>query len=143
MKIERILVPTDFSEHSLAALKYAIELAREHESEVVLVHVVEPLPYGVGRWYEPTKLLEDYGEMASGELERFEKQATQLYPKCRSELHFGVVHEVIGELVIKLKVDLIVMSMRGQTHLLDLLIGGNAEKLLRYAPCPVLRIRTV
>jgi nucleotide-binding universal stress UspA family protein len=143
MKIERILVPTDFSEHSLAALKYAIELAREHESEVVLVHVVEPLPYGVGRWYEPTKLLEDYGEMASVELERFEKQATQLYPKCRSELHFGVVHEVIGELVIKLKVDLIVMSMRGQTHLLDLLIGGNAEKLLRYAPCPVLRIRTV
>ncbi len=143
MKIERILVPTDFSEHSLAALKYAIELAREHESEVVLVHVVEPLPYGVGRWYEPTKLLEDYGEMASGELERFEKQATQLYPKCRSELHFGVVHEVVGELVIKLKVDLIVMSMRGQTHLLDLLIGGNAEKLLRYAPCPVLRIRTV
>ncbi len=143
MKIERILVPTDFSEHSLAALKYAIELAREHESEVVLVHVVEPLPYGVGRWYEPTKLLEDYGEMASGELERFEKQATQLYPKCRSELHFGVVHEVIGELVSKLKVDLIVMSMRGQTHLLDLLIGGTAEKLLRYAPCPVLRIRTV
>jgi len=143
MKIERILVPTDFSEHSLAALKYAIELAREHESEVVLVHVVEPLPYGVGRWYEPTKLLEHYGETASGELERFEKEATQLYPKCRSELHFGVVHEVIGELVIKLKVDLIVMSMRGQTHLLDLLIGGIAEKLLRYAPCPVLRIRTV
>ena len=31
MKIERILVPTDFSDHSLAALKYAIELAREHD----------------------------------------------------------------------------------------------------------------
>ncbi|MGB3552149.1 MAG: universal stress protein [Candidatus Binatus sp.] len=143
MKIERILVPTDFSEHSLAALKYAIELAREHESEVVLVHVVEPLPYGVARWYEPTKLLEHYGETASVELKSFEKEATQLYPKSRSELHFGVVHEVIGELVGKLKVDLIVMSMRGQTHLLDLLIGGTAEKLLRYAPCPVLRIRTV
>ena len=142
MKIERIMVPTDFSEHSLAALKYAIELTREHEPEVVLVHVVEPLPYGVTRWSEPTKLLERYAETASGELERFEKEATQLYPKCRSELHFGVVHEVIGELVSKLKVDLIVMSMRGQTHLLDLLIGGIAEKILRYAPCPVLRIRT-
>ena len=143
MKIERILVPTDFSEHSLAALKYALELAREHESEVVLVHVVEPLPYGIARWYEPTKLLEHYGETASVELKRFENEATQLYPKSRSELHFGVVHEVIGELVSKLKVDLIVISMRGRTHLVDLLIGGTAETILRYAPCPVLRIRTV
>ena len=143
MKIERILVPVDFSEHSHAALKYAIELAHEHESEIVLVHVVEPLPYGSTRWDEPTKLLEQYGEVALDELERFEKEAMQLYPKCRSELHFGVVHEVIGELVSKLKVDLIVMSMRGRTHLLDLLIGGTAEKILRHAPCPVLRIRTV
>lgn len=142
MKIERILLPTDFSEHSLAALRYAVELAREHESEVVLVHVVEPLPYGMARWFEPTKLLEHYGEVASGELGRFEKEAMQLYQKCRSELHFGVVHEVIGELVSKLKVDLIIISMRGQTHLLGLLIGGTAEKILRYAPCPVLRIRT-
>jgi len=143
VKIERILVPTDFSEGSLTALKYAIELAQEHESEVVLVHVVEPLPYGIARWYEPTKLLEHYGEVASDELERFEKEATQLYPKSRSELHFGVIHEVIGELVNRLKVDLIVMSMRGQTHVEDLLIRGTAEKLLRHAPCPVLRIRTV
>ena len=143
MKIERIMVPTDFSEHSLTALKYAIELTQEHGPEIVLVHVVEPLPYGVARWSEPTKVLERYAETASAELERFEKEATQLYQKCRSELHFGVVHEVIGNLVSKLKVDLIVVSMRGQTHLLDLLIGGTAEKILRYVPCPVLRIRTV
>jgi len=143
MKIERILVPTDFSEDSLAALKYAIELAREHQSEVVLVHVVQPLPHGVARWYEPEKLLEHYGETASAELDRFLKEATQLYPKCRSELHFGVVHEVIGELVGKLKVDLVVMYMRGQTNLLDVLIGGIGDKLLHHAPCPVLRIRTV
>jgi nucleotide-binding universal stress UspA family protein len=143
MKIERILVPVDFSKHSLDALKYAIELAREHGSEVVLVHVVEPLPYGVARWNEPTKLLEHYREVASDDLEHFDKEAKQLYAKCRSELHFGVVHEVLRELVSKLTVDLIVMSMRGQTHLLDLLIGGTAEKILRYAPCPVLRIRTV
>lgn len=143
MKIERIMVPTDFSEHSLAALKYAIELAREHESEVVLVHVVEPLPYGVTRWSDPADLLEHYAETASDELERFKNEAIQLYPKCRSELHFGVVHEVIGELVNKLKIDLVVISMRVQTHLLDLLIGGIAEKILRHTPCPVLRVRTL
>jgi nucleotide-binding universal stress UspA family protein len=143
VKLDRILLPTDFSEHSRSALKYAIELAREHESEVVLMHVVEPLPYGTARWYEPTKLLEQYGEAASAELERFEMQAKELYPKCRSELHFGVVHEVIDELVTKLEVDLIVISMHGQSNLINILIGGVAEKILRYASCPVLRIRTV
>ena len=140
--MKRITVPTDFSEHSLEALRYAVGLAREQQAEVVLVHVVEPLPHGIARWYEPTKLLEWYAEMASGDLDRFENQAIQLYPKCRSELHFGVLHDVISELVVKLEVDLIVMSMRGQTHLLDLFIGGTAEKIQRYAPCPVLRVRT-
>jgi len=142
MKIERIMVPTDFSEHSRAALGCALDLAREYGAEVVLIHVVEPLPHGIGRWSEPTQLLEGHAETASGQLEHFEKEAKQLYPKCRSELHFGVVHEVVGEQVGKLKVDLIVISMRGQTHVLDLLIGSTAEKILRYAPCAVLRIRT-
>ena len=104
MKMERILVPVDFSKHSLTALKYAIELAREHASEVVLVHVVEPLPRGAARWSDATSLLEQYGEKASNELNRFEKEATQLYAKCRSELYFGVPHEVIVELVNEIKV---------------------------------------
>jgi universal stress protein A len=141
-RMKRIMVPTDFSEHSLEALRYAVELAREQQAEVVLVHVVEPLPIGIARWYEPTKLLESYAETASRQLGRFVNLATQLYPKCRSELHFGTLHDVIGELVVKLEVDLIVMSMCGQTHLLDLLGGSTAEKILRHAPCPVLRVRT-
>jgi len=140
MKIERILVPVDFSEHSLTALKFGIELARKHESEVVLVNIVEPLPRGTARWSDPVKLLDHHSENASKELKRFEKEATQLYPKCRSELYFGVVHEVVVELVNKLKIDLIVISMRGRTPLLDLLIGGIADNLLRHAPCPVLRL---
>ncbi len=143
MKMERILVPVDFSEHSLTALKYAIELAHGHESEVVLVHVVEPLPRGAARWSDASKLLEHYGEKASKELKRFEREATQVYPKCRSELYFGVVHEVIWEIVRKLNVDLVVISMRRQTRVLDLLIGGTADQLLRRTPCPVLRLLTI
>jgi hypothetical protein len=37
MKIERILIPSDFSEHALKALKYGIELARELDAEIVLL----------------------------------------------------------------------------------------------------------
>lgn len=55
MEIGRILVPIDFSLHSLAALERAIDLAREHKSEIVLVHVIEPLPHGIGRWSDPDR----------------------------------------------------------------------------------------
>lgn len=143
MKVQRILVPVDFSENSLSALKYAIELAREHESEVVIAHVVEPLPRGTASWSDATTLLEQYGDKASSELKRFEEKARQLYRKCRSELYFGVPHEVIAEAASKIEVDLIVISTSGRAPLLDLLIGGTASQLLRRAPCPVLRLLTI
>ncbi len=140
MKMERILVPVDFSEHSLAALMYAIELAHEYECEVLLVHVVEPLPRGTMRWSDDTSLLEQHREKACDELKRFEQEATRLYPKCRSELYFGITHDVIEEVVSRLEVDLVVISIHEKTPLVDLLTGGTAHHLLRHARCPVLRL---
>jgi universal stress protein A len=143
MKIERIMVPLDFSEHSRQATEYATELAREHEADVILVHVVAPLPYGTARFSDPTKMLARRAEIASVDLEHTSNEVQQRYPKCRSELHFGVVHEVIAELVAKLGIDLVVISTRKRNHPFDTLIGGGtAEKLLRYLPCAVLRTPT-
>jgi nucleotide-binding universal stress UspA family protein len=141
--MKRIMVPTDFSERSFETLRYVRELMQNHEPELLIVHVVEPLPQGIGRWYEPTKLLELHAETAASELKRFEKQAKDLFPKCRSELHFGVVQDVIRQVARKNHIDLIVISMAETTHLLDFLIGSTAEKILRCAPCPVLRASAV
>ena len=52
IRLKRILVPTDFSEHSKKALAYAVELAKTYSSEVVLLHALElplyPVSFGVG-----------------------------------------------------------------------------------------------
>ena len=138
--MKRIMVPTDFSEGSFEALKYAIKLMQNQELELLIVHVIEPLPHGIGRWYEPTKLVERYAEEAASELERFERRAKALYPRCHSELHFGVIQDVIRQVVKKNHIDLVVMSMSETTHLLDLLIRSTALKILRCSPCPVLRV---
>lgn len=141
MKTERILMVTDFSRRSLAALERTIDLAREHESEIVLVHVIESLPYGVGHSSDPMKLLEHLAEDARNQLAGFTKRALSLYPKCTSELHFGIVHQVISELARKLNADLIVVAARSQRGLLERILGGLAEKLVRQAPCPVLAVQ--
>jgi nucleotide-binding universal stress UspA family protein len=141
MKIKTILLPTDFSQRSLAALERAIDLAREHHSEIVLVHVIEPLPYAASCWSDPTELLERSAEDGRNRLGRVTKRALDLYPKCTSELHFGIPHEVISELARKLNVDLIVVAARSQPGLLERILGTLAERLLRQAPCPVLAVQ--
>jgi universal stress protein A len=142
MKIERILVPTDFSRRSLAALERAIDLAREHNSEIVLVHVIEPLPYAAGSWSDSTQLLEHYAEEGRNQLARLTKSAVALYPKCTtSEVHFGIPHEVISELARKLNVDLIVVATRSYHGFFDRIRVSLAERLLRQAPCPVLAVQ--
>lgn len=141
MKIETILVPTDFSRHSQAALRYAVDLAQEHQAEVILVHAIEPLPRGLGRWSEPTQLLEHWRDEAAAELAKIEKRALSQYPRCRGELHFGTIYEVLATVVRKLKADLIVVATHGRTGLSHMVMGSVAEKIIRYAECPVLIVR--
>jgi len=139
--IRRILVPTDFSTDSLTAFEYAVSVARKHQAEIILVHVTEPLPRGANHWCESSTLLEQHAEAARAKLECFEKQALARYPRCRSELHFGVVPRVIAEVARKLPVDLIVLAARARTGLLDRLLEGLPEKLMHSAPCPVLAVQ--
>ena len=140
-EIRRILLATSLSSDSQCALDYAVGLAREHASEIVLVHVIEPLPCGVARWYEPSRLLEQHAEDARSRLEDFERQALALYPRCRSELHFGAAVQVIADLAKKLDADLIVVSAHRRSEIFDLLLRGLAERLVRRTACPVLTVR--
>ena len=139
--IGRVLLPTDFSSNSLAALKYAVGLAREHLSEIVLVHIIEPLPRGVARWYDPSELLGQHAEAARAKLEQFEKEARALYSRCRSEIHFGTASLTIASLARTLKADLIVISSRRRTGIFNRLLEGLPESLVRVAPCPVLAVQ--
>lgn len=44
LTIRRILCPTDFSKHSEHALRYATAFCATHQAELILLHVLEPLP---------------------------------------------------------------------------------------------------
>ncbi len=86
---ERILVPIDFSSDSKPAIEYAVGLAREHLSEIVLVDVVEPLPHGADLWCDSSDLREQREQEAKRCLDHLEKRALALYPHCKSDVCFG------------------------------------------------------
>jgi nucleotide-binding universal stress UspA family protein len=143
-RINRILVPIDFSEHSRDALRYAVDLGAVFDSELILVFVVESMGY-------PADL--GYGQVAIPQIER------ELTGRGRAELERLAREAVGGTLAVKIHVtagrpfveiikaarefeaDMIVIATHGHTGVEHILFGSTAEKVVRKAPCPVLVVR--
>jgi nucleotide-binding universal stress UspA family protein len=100
--------------------------------------------YSVPRFYpKPTTLLEEQRQIAAAEMAGFEAEVKKRYRNTRSEIHFGVVYEMILHLAENLGADLIVLATHGHTGLAHALMGSVTEKVVRYSDCPVMTIRTV
>ncbi len=134
----KILVPTDYSDCSLAALKHAASLAREANGSLLIVHVNEaPSAYV---WPDavrsddplPQNVMLLLQSLSDGEQQvRFEERRVE-----------GVAVPTIISLAAEEQVDLIVMGTTGRTGLQRLLLGSVAEEVVRRAPCPVLTLRS-
>lgn len=138
--IQAVLYATDFSSGVEIALPYAILIAKEHEVELILLHVKDDkdVPFSFER------------AMASAEpLERLHKlilDDTALARKPIPVVAFGKPEKVILEEAQKHHADLIVMGARGIGALIDVVShfgGGTAYRVAADATCPVLTIRAV
>ena len=143
MTLKKILVPTDFSECSAAALRYGIELAHTFDATLHLLHVVEDpntTPWAVEGF--PLSLVDV--------LERFQDESRKrlLASVPAADLDRVVVSCPIAAPVPEIlryaqdeSIDLIVMGTHGRGFVAHALIGSVAERVVRRAPCPVLTVR--
>jgi nucleotide-binding universal stress UspA family protein len=136
---EHILVPTDFSETSQRALEYAKTIAKQSNSELLLVHVNPPLnPITI-----PEEAWIDLSELQSLQEELFEQRSAALRSEGFRAQAFSLTGPLYDELLSAVKgykVDLIVMGTHGRKGLERLLCGSDAEAMLRQAHCPVLSV---
>ena len=140
--LKKLLVPIDFSDCSKKALQYAIPLAREYGSEILLLHVV-PINYASSEFTSA-----GYTSIESGMREVGEEKLSQLISSelretvtIESAVHIGMPAPEIIETARKLPADLIIISTHGHTGLKHVLLGSVAEHVVRQAPCPVLVVR--
>jgi nucleotide-binding universal stress UspA family protein len=139
---KRILVPTDFSSTSMAALKYAVLYARQFGASLDLLHVLEPPPFLSDLKDVPLAMTEQEAtKKATAELANLARRevdaAVPITPLVRS----GKAYVEITEAARELQADLIVIATHGYTGLKHTLLGSVAERVIRHAGCPVLVVR--
>jgi universal stress protein A len=146
LPITKIFCPTDFSEPSYKALQAANDLAVHFQAELILIHVLHPLLIypsamvvpGIMETATDEGLLREDMAKKSLAMTLNEKVAGSL--KSRSILGKGNPADEIVRLASEEKADLIVIGTHGFTGWRHLILGSVAEKVVRYAHCPVLTI---
>jgi nucleotide-binding universal stress UspA family protein len=141
---KRILVGCDFSADSDAAIECGLNMAQEFESELHLVHVVEPTAYK-----EHLPFPSESGEPVPDDLhEDIRKKLSAKVPDDAMHWCDGVKTSVlVGKPYAELvryadinDIDLIALGVRGHGMVEGLLVGSTTDRVVRRAPCPVLSV---
>jgi len=146
IQIKRLLVPTDFSEHSEQAALYAVELAKRFQAdEVHCIHVSNiPADLLATSAYTMTGPSQEFIEQVRQEnrknLEAFAKNRLAGVPVRTAFLEGRPFVEII-RYARDHEIDLVVIATHGRTGLTHALFGSVAEKVVRKAPCPVLVVK--
>jgi nucleotide-binding universal stress UspA family protein len=137
-----ILVPVDFSQPSGFALLAAADFARQYGGQITLVTVVEPDLLHVFETNLLAVRRKTLERRLKTELSEF---GHKLVGKGQVEailVRNGKPFEQIVNVARTLKTDLIVIATHGHTGLKHMLLGSTAERVIRYAPCAVLTVRS-
>jgi nucleotide-binding universal stress UspA family protein len=126
-----------FSCHSDRATKLTCSLAKRLGASVDLLHVIDDAPYYAA---SIQLIAEQIHASAARQIERVEREITEMKIPTEPHLLQGSPSEVIADLARTLGSDLIVMGTRGNSGLKHLLLGSVAERTLRMAPCSVLAV---
>lgn len=146
MSFDKILVASDFSACSKAALVKAMELAKHLGAELTVFHAIAPVGYGpldksIFGKDMPEHSLDHYlHEAAEQELRAFLADVPGI-DETKAELREGEPVQVLLEAAEEGEYDLIVMGTHGRSGLEHFLMGSVAERVVRGAPCAVLTIR--
>lgn len=138
LRLKTILVPLDFSRASIQALKYTIPLAEEFAATIHLVHVQPADDFTAIE--SAGGLMLNCADSIALMQDRLSEALPKRQPFWPDNCHVvsGRPFEEICKLAGRLEASLIVLPTRGLGKLKHAFLGSTAERVVRYAPCPVL-----
>ena len=135
-----ILVALDGSEQSLLALKYAKELAETHDAKMIMIHAypnTSDLRDVAG--YE--KLVSQRKSFGQKILDHARNQLGDVSFEVEEDLLEGPAADAVLSVAEVRNADLIVLGTRGMGSLKGVIFGSVSNKVMHYAPCPVMVVR--
>jgi len=141
--MRRILHPTDFSPASRGAFTRAVKLAKTDRAELLIAHVLAPVPavdgYMTARTYDDIEAAaRRYGKK---QLDALVARARKAGVRARGLLLEGMVHDRIVRAARGQHADMIVIGTHGRTGLARFVLGSVASRVVSHAGCPVLTVR--
>jgi nucleotide-binding universal stress UspA family protein len=141
--MKRILVPTDFSEQAEYALRVAAQIAKQNNSEIILLHMLE-LPHqagdALGSGHQIPEIM-FYKDKAISKLEDLMDVDYLEGVNVSEIIQFEKAFDGILAVSKKNNVDLIVIGSHGTSGFQEMFIGSNTEKVVRFSEVPVLVIK--
>jgi nucleotide-binding universal stress UspA family protein len=145
--MKRILLPTDFSDNSWNAIKYALQLFKGQECNFTLLHTYTPVVYQVEYMQSNYAQL----QVVDAVKETVKNKLNEILQKINSEFNnpkhtfskidsFNTLTAEINELYKSNIMDMIVMGTKGATGLNEILFGSSTVHVLNKAKCPVLAV---
>lgn len=141
--LRRILCPTDFSEFSDIAFRYALSLAQHYRGKLLVQHVVELWQHPEATFVPAHYYLEFRSHLlrkGQEELQRFVKNNANNEIRPEPVVDQGIAADSTLALAEAQEVDLIVMGTHGRRGFDRMMVGSVTERVLRKASCPVLAV---
>jgi len=152
-KIKKILYSTDLSKNSAYAFRYALNSAKQHNAELVILHVMEVMDITtrslVMAYVEKDYFTEKEEEKMAYAKNRIEKRLKVFFDKARVEypeladtnISIEICEGYPAEKILRkgdeLNCDAIVMGTHGKGLLSQTFLGSVAKKVLRRTKKPV------
>lgn len=141
ISLRGILAPIDFSDCSLEAFDYGVRVAKQFGASLTILHVLEPVSYGLDFTLCHTAERESLKERTESRLAGLVEIVKSEGVPAHSEVRGGIPADTIVRAAHDSSYDLIIMGTHGRRGLSHVVSGSVAEAVLRRASCPVLMVK--
>lgn len=152
-KLSKILVAIDGSHASFDAADYAVMLAKQHNAQLFLLHVLHPEEYYSSLQFFEIKQSSDSKEL----IEQAKTEANKWFDIIKKKIEEDILEkqmkiesaiivstatvDSILDYADEKDIDLIVVGTRGRSGIKKLLLGSTASGIVTYASCPVIVVK--